>query len=191
MACNHSHAGLLLLQAVQKLSLEAETAREEQRKRDEEAREEQKKQRESEVLSQMVLVHFRPWDGGQVVKVYTSPSKLYSSARDAYPKLNLHESQFTLYLLPDMGDFNTRVKIENEHPFSNGKLILSSPPALVLMYPRPANDQSPARIPAPISHMREDDSLKSSESSGSRDFRREVMKASSHHSSECKELWDT
>ena len=166
--CTHVCFADALLAAVEKLAVETNIARQE---------------REQELLSQTVPVHFRLWDGSTVVKSYASPSTLYQTARNAFPTFPESEVPLSLYLLTDVKDISSRIKLDSEYPFLKAKMILSSPPCLLLLYLRHDNDQSPARLPAPFDTKREGCDLDGSESSGSRgqqqnEFRTEVMKAS-------------
>ena len=120
--CTHDCFAGALLAAVEKLAVIA------------------RQEREQELLSQMVQVHFRLWGGGKVVKTCSSPSTLYQTARNAFPSHCTSEGPLSLYLLPDMDDISSRIKLDSEYPFSKAKMILSSPPCLLLLYLRPDND---------------------------------------------------
>jgi hypothetical protein len=142
-------------------------------------------EREMEAIHKSVLVRFRLWDGGNIAPRYSSPSELYTTARDAFSHTrSLQLEEFTLYLLPDVKDISTRVKIDREYPFTQARLILGSPPCLVLMHIKNANDNSPSRLPAVLDDGAPEIVGSSDSSGGGRgpqqsEFRREVMKASS------------
>jgi len=130
-------------------------------------------------------VDYRLWEGSKVACRYASPSSLYQTACEAFPDLSLVKGHFTLYLLPDLLDISTRVKVEAEPPFTKARLIFESPPTLLLLYRRPPNDTSPAKLPAPIARAEVSSSARESQtgSSGSRgqvqkDFRSNVMRLS-------------